>query len=585
MNLKKGLYVTGSGPGRKKTKIVFSVAAGLLILLAAAVFFTVNRNAPDAKTDDYIQRAQVAYAAGDYEGALALLRRIEDGDPNALLLAAECYEAMGNYERAISMLRQMNTSDQSIASRIQEIEQKRSEKNRADSLTVAGVELYSGDRSASLDGLDITDEQLRTVSELYSLESLSLQDNRITDISTLAALGGLSDLNLAGNYIRDISAVSALRSLRKLNLDHNPVSDCSVLSELRYLNSLSVVDTDVPEGNLRELAQQLPSCAIRYGKDGEEEILIGERSFPLDSEELMLSGQTITDISLLREFRQLKILDLSNNQITDLQPLMELQKLEKLNISNNSVNDLRPLIGLPALTQLDASFNEVTETTAVGSIGSLTMLDLSHNHIRDFSGLGKLNRLNTLKLNATQITDADLSFLYPLKGLANLDLRENEGLSDKEIGTLKGSLTGCSVITSELVYEVSFFGHIVRSDEKKLVYPSCGLWDLGGLDRLTRLEELDLRDNQISSLYQLEITPSRETIRKLNLSGNQIKEVFSLRALTAVEELDLSYNQIQVIAGLGDIKTLKYLNLTGNPVLKDVVDDLREVLPNCVIVF
>ena len=570
--------------GRRKRIIYLTVTAVLLFLLAVAALVllgSINKN----RTKEYLQRAQESYLAEDYEGALSVLRRLDTKESDVLMMVADCYEAMGNYERALGALRQMNTSDQAIAKRIQEIEQKRADQDFVDGVTIAGIELHFGERSAILDGLNITDNQMSDISKLYSLDSLSLKNNKITDISSLASLGGLNELDLSENQIRSISALSELKSLRTLNLDYNPIVDCSALKDLPNLISLSVVGTDVEAERLQELATQLPFCAIRYTNGDTEEVLFGENSFRTDTEDLVLSGKNITDISVLRAFRELKILDLSDNEITDLRPLMELAKLESLDISNNQISDLRPLIGLPALVQLDASSNQISETTAVGAVEGLRNLDLSSNPINDYSGLEKLNKLVVLKLTETKIPDAALLYLYPLHNLQSLDLQDNEGLSDKEVGALKSALPNCSILTSELIYEIDFFGHVVHSDVKKLSYPSCGLSDLSGLERLTKLEELDLSGNEIMGLYPFELTPSRLTIKKLNLANNDIRDVASLSALTAVEELDLSGNQLVALNGLQGLTTLRTLKLTGNPVSIEVVNALREGLPACTILF
>ena len=78
---------------------------------------------------------------------------------------------------------------------------------------------------------------------------------------------------------------------------------------------------------------------------------------------------------------------------------------------------------------------------------------------------------------------------------------------------------------------------------------------------------------------------SVEITIKAILANNDIKDVVSLNALTAVEEIDLSGNQLVALNGLQGMTTLKTLKLTGNPVSNDVVNALREALPNCTILF
>ena len=578
------LLQTGKTRGKKKTHL--AITAVMLLLLAAAAILLLHQ-ATERRTEEYTRKARESYSAGDYENALLYLRRIKDEDRNTeiLLLMADCYEAMENYPRALETLRKLNTADPAISNRIQSIEQRKLQKSQAQKVTIAGVELDVNEQSAALDGLGLNDAQLQQLTALYALDRLSLKNNQISDITALSELKGLDELDLSGNRIRTVQPLTELDSLRSLNLDRNPLTDCTELRSLRFLASLSIVDTGMEEGTVYALAESLPDCAIRFGTSGEEKLFFAGEIFPLNAAELSLSRKNLTDISMLQGFTELKILNLSDNEITDIRPLMELSKLEKLNINNNAVSDLRPLIGLPNLVKLEAENNRITETTSVGSVTQLTDLDLMGNPIKDFSGLGRLSQLKILDLRNTSVTDADLAELYGQKSIFSFDLRDNGGLSDIAVGALKSALPGCSIALPELVYEIDFSGHRLRSDEKQLLFPAAEITDLSGIVKMTALEELDLRDNEIANLYPFEITASKESIRKLNLSGNQIRDVLSLYALSSLEKLDLSNNQIEAVAGLRKLPNLKTVILTGNPLTEEAVYELRSLMPECAIVF
>ena len=131
---------------------------------------------------------------------------------------------------------------------------------------------------------------------------------------------------------------------------------------------------------------------------------------------------------------------------------------------------------------------------------------------------------------------------------------------------------------------MDFAGHAVQSDERNLSFPNSDITLLSGLERMTRLEELDLSHNYISSLYQFEISPSRFTLVKLNLSDNQISDVLSLSFLTTLEELDLSHNEIPAVSGLKKLQALKKLNLSGNPLVEGQLEELQKALPDCEII-
>ena len=389
---------------------------------------------------------------------------------------------------------------------------------------------------------------------------------------------------MSGNQIRNVDALKNIRGLRTLNLSGNPITDCSCLRVLTNLNSLNLTDTEVKEEAVAVLAEALPQCAIRVTKDESEEILYGNSRFRADAQELQLNDMGLREIGALEEFAEVRILDLSNNEIGDIRPLMRLSKLESLNLAGNEVSDLRPLMGLPNLTKLDVSDNLIVETVPLGVITSLEELNLSGNRLNSFSGLEKLRRLSDLNLSGTGAKDAVLSEFYNLHSLTRLNLQDNSGLSDKAVSALKSELRGCTVLTSDLVYEVDFAGHTVRSDEKHLAFPASGISDLNGLDRLNRLEELDLSRNEISNLYAFEVCACRNSLKTLDLSDNRISDVTSLCALSALEELNLSDNLIEITVGLERLTSLKRLDLSGNPVLEAQLALLREALPDCQII-
>ena len=580
-------YLNKQKKPKKKDQWFLILIAVLLVLLAAVAVFLLHDNGT-SKSKEYTQKAREYYDVGDYETALLYLRRgmekEKENDAVSLMMMADCYEALGNYPKALETLRKMNTADPAVAGRIQSIEQRRNANREAEFVTVVGCTFDENTQDVALDDKGITDEQLIEVTALHSLNSLSLKNNQITNISALASLGGLDELDLSDNQLTNVDDLVELRELRTLKLDGNPIRDCRKLASLSNLNILTLTRTEVTSECLEVLADALPFCAIRYTNEETEEVLLGGNCFRADTEELDLSEKKIREITALGDFSELRILDLSNNEIADLRPLMNLPKLEKLNISGNSISDLRPLIGLSSLMKLDASDNLISDTTALGEVRSLEELNLNNNQISVFSGLGKLTNLKTANLRNTGISDAALPELSTMISLQTLDLQDNTGLSDKEVCALKAEIPACTILTSELVYEVDFAGHAVQSDERNLSFPNSEITLLIGLERMTRLEELDLSHNYISSLYQFEISPSRFTMVKLNLSDNQISDVLSLSFLTTLEELDLSHNEIPVVSGLKKIQTLKKLILSGNPLVEGQLEELQEALPDCVII-
>jgi len=112
---------------------------------------------------------------------------------------------------------------------------------------------------------------------------------------------------------------------------------------------------------------------------------------------LDLSGNNITDITLLRHMTGLSMLNLENNNIVDISPLENLQRLMILGLGHNRISDLTPLGGLGK---------------------SLAGLSLAGNPVKDLRQLRPLANLEALDLRGVAITDLELgNYLRKLKSV------------------------------------------------------------------------------------------------------------------------------------------------------------------------
>ena len=572
-------------PSRRLIFFLAAVLAALLLGLTAALLL---RPAGEGAYENNMDRAELAYQSGDYDRALRYLRQAAsyDNTQECRLLMASCYERQDMLDKALEVLRTLDMDQPEVADRIRTLAERRDQKNHANTLHVLGVSVRQDTGELTLDGRNLQDSDLEEILPLYALESLSLANNQLSDISTLTKLGGLSRLDLSGNRIRDLSPLAQMTGLRSLNLDNNPITDLSPLYELRNLSMLSIKGLNIGEEELSALTEALPACAIHSeaSEAALSDITLGGATFSSDVTELDLSGQGLRDLSALAACQDLERLNLSGNEISDLQPLMNLRHLSVLDISGNGISDLRPLIGVETLSSLNAAQNEVLDTSAVGAMTGLQELDLSDNPIGDFSGLSRLNNLNTLRLNNTGLNDAGLHCLESLGQLTKLSIEDNPGLSNEAFGSLESRLNGCYILHSELVYTFTIDGYPARTDQTELDLSGRGISDLKGLERLEYLESLNLSQNQISNLYSLEISASRERLKSLNLAFNQISDISSLLELKALENLVLYANPLESEQPLLHMTWLKRLNVGSCGFTAEQLQTLRDGLPNCEIV-
>ncbi len=568
----------------KRMRFLLAAVAAALLLGAAALILT------PAETGLYeanMSRALEAWEQADWERALQHLRLASalDESDDCLLLMASCYEQLGNLDKALELLRRADPNDSETAQRILSLESRRAQQKSAERIELFGMQLSRDCTALEADNRGLRDADLEQITVLYALDSLSLRDNDLVNVSALCALGSLDELDLSGNLIRSTAALGRMTQLRSLTLDGNPLEDVSPLAALVNLRTLSLRRCALSVDALQALAEALPGCAIL--SDSEDaaciDIRLGGLAFRSDVRELNLSGCGIRDIGVIAVCKELQWLNLSDNALTDLQGLMNLPRLGNLDISGNQIVDLRPLIGLTTLRTLKAADNAIVDLSPLSAMTWLQSLDLSRNPISDFSALRRLTSLGTLRLNETGLRDADLDYLGALTQLGQLSIEDNPGLTNEAYGQLQSRLRGCAISHSALIYTIQIENRSVRSDVMQLDLSGEGIADLSGLERLTNLESLNLSRNRISNLYLLQISASRGTLKSLNLSFNEIRSVASLAELGALENLNLYGNPLESASPLLRLGKLRTLNVGGCGLSDKQIQELREGLPDCTV--
>ncbi|KAM4819712.1 leucine-rich repeat-containing protein 23 [Thomomys bottae] len=206
---------------------------------------------------------------------------------------------------------------------------------------------------------------------------------------------------------------------------------------------------------------------------------------------LEVKDRDLTDINLLRSYIHLRYVDISENHLVDLSPLNALTHLLWLKADNNQLRSAR-LTELPYLQTASFAYNQITDTEGIAH-PRLGSLDLKGNQIRQVMGLDpqKLSNLHTLELRGNQL---ESTIGIDLPKLKNLFLAQNM------------------------------------------------LKKVEGLENLSSLTTLHLRDNQISTLSGF--SKQMKSLQYLNLRGNavadlaelaKLRELPTLRALVLME--------------------------------------------------
>lgn len=278
-----------------------------------------------------------------------------------------------------------------------------------------------------------------------NLQELNLQNNNITDISKISNLSNLLVLNLSNNPIKDITPLSGLSSLVNLNLSKTYVDNLSSISNLTYLEYL-----DISQANVKDI-----SMLNKLTR------LIELRMFSNGTSDYFNHGRGISDISVLANFKELKVLDARDNNISDFRPLSTLTNLKDIKINNQKLY-LSPLFTTENKIQL--SVPQVFKSDG-------NLLDLS-----------SVNHKYTLENNMISISD----------------LTDTKDIQIKFADNLNTYSVTCVQPVIKLVSGIKFLGGLTATSENPATF------------EIDSKEAVDFIFNQLSSInsYKFISVPS-----------------------------------------------------------------------------
>ena len=413
-------------------------------------------------------------------------------------------------------------------------------------------------------------------------------------------------------------------------------TEYSLTDNLKGLNP-GIVALDLQDNFLRNLPSEVyqnPQLKVLLLRGNQFENIPQGIEKLVNLKALNLAKNRVNEIpAQIGKLSHLEQLNLDGNKLQRLpSTLGNLTKLKRLNLFGNRIAQLPPEIGnLSNLESLDLSYNQLDSIPReIGQLSNLLELLLSGNSGLPFpSEIGKLGKLRSLSLGGialkrfpleivrlTALTNLDLSetliedlppeignfrdmeklFLFgnklrelPLE-IGNLTSLRQANLDDNLLGKLPAEIVGWSNLTklylssnalSELPPEI---GSLINLEE---------LWlngnQLTGLPseigKLTKLQGLYIDDNKLNAL-PAEIGELKE-LRELRLYDSQLNNLPSeIGHLKELRELWLGHNQLKTLpVEIAELENLEVLDLIGNPIPQEELDNIKSLLPKCDIQF
>ncbi len=200
----------------------------------------------------------------------------------------------------------------------------------------------------------------------------------------------------------------------------------------------------------------------------------------------------------IREFTNLKFLNLAYNQISDISALEILTGLTELALWNNPIgNNISALSNLTNLTKLELSNTQLNNIYELSSLSNIIELSIDTNKISDISALRSLTKLKILKLSHNKISN--IVALRNLTNIIKLDLSYNK---IRDISALS-NLTKIEILHSQ----------------------NNKISNILAVSNFTKLIELNLRNNKVSNISAIQSLIDVKTITFIDLRNNLIEEL------------------------------------------------------------
>ncbi|CAL6070447.1 Conserved_hypothetical protein [Hexamita inflata] len=485
-------------------------------------------------------------------------------------------------------------------------------------------------------------QSLKNLCNLVCLRHLDISFNLVNDISEILVHQDLEYLDFSNNSVIVISNVAQLWNLRTLFLANNKIINFEPLIhhanfdqawlqpqfiplQEDFTKTLTPGSTDEKvaqfmqnEGLKREQSEYLfkmikkLSVFVQNGSlvvENEQELVdfafsdcfhihsltinqcfnLQFSNTPKQIKHLKISNSQLYDVKWVAQMTQLESIDLSGNNIVKCEPLSKL-KLKAVNLSNNKIIDLKHI-------QEFIKFQNtiVSQQTKPNTEDFQKYLGQSGTEaqIQQLVAEMEKNQVN----NEQIVYDTDNIQKYKDQNVDGiLQINNDQNLTSIEFTELIGQkkVTELIIINCNNL-KLDRCPNAKNSAVTKLTINCCGLYDLTGIQVMTKLTSLNLSLNKISDLSflaslinltsldlsqnnidNISVLSNFKQLHALDLSENLLEDISPLRNLVQIEVLDLSYGNLKSISDLAAMVNIKHLNISFNEICS--IDSLAKML-------
>ncbi len=137
-----------------------------------------------------------------------------------------------------------------------------------------------------------------------------------------------------------------------------------------------------------------------------------------------LSGNNLTDISVLQSITSLEEIDAKDNKISDISFMKKLPNLKIVVMNNNPIKDISVFSNFSTIEKIWLNDTYVTDISPISKNKGMTELGFDNCNIRDISAIKGMKKLQMLELH--NCGNTDISALSTCTGLNWLSITDNK---------------------------------------------------------------------------------------------------------------------------------------------------------------
>lgn len=339
-----------------------------------------------------------------------------------------------------------------------------------------------------------------------------------------------------------------MKTNKKLLTSLISISMCSMLIPMNGIQNIYAIEGEVTLANTGNISKDeiinalIPDSQLEHKVDDNEKVEIPDYNLRRGICELMNYKDVDNAVITKRDLRRIRYLspevcqahDNSEHgvRVKSLEGLQYAENLEKLSMVNQAFGDISPLANLTKLKYLDLrnvakNGHGIKDLSPLAKLTNLEYLNLFKAEPINVNELENLVKLKSLNLGAAKINS--VSFASKMINLEYLNLEHNE-FADvtalEDLVNLKTLLLDSTVKT-----------WITDTSKSRIK-------DISKLNRLTKLEELGVSNNDIDNI---DVVKNFKKLNKFHATNNNITNFESLLSLRGLQEVWIQENKNNIV--------------------------------------